>query len=97
MSVSLPGLQSLRQVLFLVSAPLFFITFAIPVQAKQLGASALEIGALFSLFTISLMILRPLVGFAIDKYGRKPFVVIAMAIYCVANIFYAFATDLSMM
>ncbi len=90
-------MTTLRQILFLVSAPLFFITFAIPVQAKQLGASALEIGALFSLFTISLMILRPLVGFALDHYGRKPFVVAAMAIYCVANIFYAFATDLTAM
>jgi MFS transporter, DHA1 family, multidrug resistance protein len=97
MSASLPGLQTLRQILFLVSAPLFFITFAIPVQAKQLGASAVEIGALFSLFTISLMILRPMVGFALDHWGRKPFVVVAMAIYCIANIFYAFATDLSAM
>ena len=97
MSASQPGLQSLRQILFLVSAPLFFISFAIPVQAKQLGASAVEIGALFSLFTISLMILRPMVGFALDHWGRKPFVVTAMAIYCIANIFYAFATDLSAM
>jgi MFS family permease len=91
------GLDSLRQILFLVSVPLFFINFAIPVQAKQLGANAIEIGALFSLFTVSLLVLRPLVGFALDHFGRKPFVVVAMAVYCLANSFYAFAADVDAM
>ncbi len=91
------SMGTLRQILFLVSAPLFFINFAIPVQAKQLGASAVEIGALFSLFTVSLLILRPLVGIALDRYGRKPFVVLALAVYGIANLLFAFATDVNAM
>mgnify|MGYP001181624348 CR=1 FL=1 len=91
------GLSALRQVLFLVSVPIFFVSFAIPVQAKQLGASAVEIGALFSLFTISLIVLRPLVGSALDRFGRKPFVVVSMAVYCMANMFFAFAEDVNAM
>ncbi len=75
--------------------PLFFITFAIPVQAKQLGGTAVEIGALFSLFTVSLLLLRPIVGLSLDRFGRKPFVVVALGIYAIANVTYAFAADIS--
>ena len=91
------GLEILRRLLLLVSAPLFFVNFSIPVQAKQLGANAIEIGALFSLFTFSLLILRPLVGIGLDRYGRRPFLVAALVVYSLSNLFYGFAADVSLM
>tara|TARA_E500000331_G_scaffold318617_1_gene330780 strand:- start:5831 stop:6991 length:1161 start_codon:yes stop_codon:yes gene_type:complete len=86
-----------RRGLFLVSLPIFFINFALPVQAKQLGASALEIGFLFSLFTFSLLILRPLVGFGLNRFGRKPFFLAAMLSYTGAHAFFATADTISWM
>jgi MFS family permease len=90
-------LISFRRALFCVSAPLFFINFSIPVQAKRLGASAIEIGALFSLLTFCLLLLRPLVGVGLDKFGRRPFLLAALIMYVVSNLAYAVAGDIGAM
>ena len=88
------GLAALRNCLFWVSAPLFFITFALPVRSKELGASALEVGGLFSLFTLSLLIFRPIIGFALDRYGRRKFLLLSVVLYLIAYIGYGFAEQL---
>jgi hypothetical protein len=51
-------LDSVRKSLFWISAPIFFINFVLPVKSKALGANAMEIGGLFSLFTLSLLLFR---------------------------------------
>ncbi|MBD3649096.1 MAG: MFS transporter, partial [Pseudomonadales bacterium] len=91
------NLDILRRGIFLVSLSLFFINFALPVQAKGLGANAVEIGALFSLFTLCLLVLRPLIGYGLDRFGRRPFFLVAMLAYVVANALYALAGDLPAM
>jgi MFS family permease len=78
----------------LISFPNVFLTFSLPIVAKNMGASAVEIGALFSLFTISLMVLRPLVGMGLDRYGRRPFFIAALAIYGVTNLIFALSDNL---
>lgn len=83
-SVHLSTLRVLRRGLFYAAFPLFFLNFVITVQARDLGASAVEIGGLFTLFTISILLLRPFVGIGLDRYGRRPFVLAALAFYAVA-------------
>ena len=78
------NLKPLRRGLFLVSLPIFFINFSLPVQAKQLGGNAVEIGALFGLFSLALLLLRPLVGYGLDRIGRKLFFAGAMCFYAMA-------------
>jgi MFS family permease len=87
----------LRRGLFYVSLPLFFLNFALPVQAKQMGASALEIGGLFSLFTVSVLLLRPVVGYGLDRFGRRWFIVGAAAFYVFANALFAYADSIVFM
>ena len=91
------GLAALRNCLFWVSAPLFFITFALPVRSKELGASALEVGGLFSLFTLSVLIFRPFIGYALDQFGRRKFLLLSVVLYFIAHIGYSFAEQLSAM
>ncbi|NOX95309.1 MAG: MFS transporter [Alphaproteobacteria bacterium] len=83
------ALAPLRRSLFLISAPVVFITFALPLRAEVLGASAFEIGILYALFTISVFIVRPLVGIGLDKIGRRPFFIAATIFYLGANILYS--------
>ncbi len=91
------SLQALRGSLFFVSLPIFFINFVLPVKSKELGASAFEIGGLFSLFTFSLVLLRPIVGLWIDRVGRKVFFLMALLLYTLAYLGYAFSVDLTAM
>ncbi len=91
------GLAVVRRGLFLVSAPLFFINFALPVQSKAIGASALEIGGLFSLFSLSLLLMRPVIGFGIDRFGRRVFFLSALLLYVGAYTGYSFALDIETM
>lgn len=81
-------LEALRRSLFWVSAPIFFINFALPVKSKELGATAFEVGGLFSLFTFALLVFRPLIGSALDRIGRRQFLIVSLVLYVVAYIGY---------
>ena len=89
------ALRSLRRSLFLVSTPMVFILFALPLRAEDLGASAFEIGILYSLFTMSVFFVRPLTGIGLDAFGRRPFFIAAMVFYLAANIFYALSSTVT--
>ena len=84
-----PPLKALKRSLFLISFPIVFITFALPLHAEDIGASGLQIGLLFASFTISALIVRPLAGIGVDKFGRRPFLIAAMTFYLIANSLYA--------
>ena len=84
-------LNTLRRGLFLISMPMVFITFALPLRAEELGASGFEIGLLYSVFTASVFVIRPLVGFGLDQFGRRGFFILALVFYCAANALYVFS------
>ncbi len=79
----------LHRPLFLVSLPLVFLSFALPIFAKSAGATALEIGGLFSAFTFVVLIVRPLVGLGLDRYGRKKFIIGAFIVYGATNLIFS--------
>ncbi|MCL6431698.1 MAG: MFS transporter [Anaerolineae bacterium] len=80
------------------SASFGMLFFLLPVYAKRLGASALEIGGLFSVFGLVLLLVRPLVGWALDRYPRKGFLLAAFACYAMGmGLFAAAGSSLTLL
>jgi DHA1 family multidrug resistance protein-like MFS transporter len=71
----------LRQAIFAVALPLGMLGFALPVYGREMGADAVQIGLFFSVFSLAVVLLRPLVGTGLDRYGRRPFVLAGIAGY----------------
>ena len=84
-------LKNLWQAIFWVSFPFGILTFVLPIYGKQLGASALEIGGFFSAMSVVPVIVRPLLGRALDRWGRRPFLLLGFFGYLVAMVFFAAA------
>ncbi|MEZ5893900.1 MAG: MFS transporter [Parvularculaceae bacterium] len=83
------AIRNLRRSLFLIASPVVYLNFALPLHAEDLGASAVEVGGLYSLLTASVFIVRPIAGFGLDRIGRRPFFLAAALFYFAANIAYA--------
>lgn len=80
--------------LLLGSFSFIFLMFGLPIAGKIMGASALAIGGLYSVFTVTVMVLRPVVGWAVDRFGRKRFLVGALMGYAIAMGLFAFAKSI---
>jgi MFS family permease len=76
--------------LFFVSWPFFILYLLLPVYGKEIGASAVEIGLFFSAFSLMMVLMRPLLGWGLDRFGRRPFVVIGLAGYALTWAGFAF-------
>jgi DHA1 family multidrug resistance protein-like MFS transporter len=84
--------KRLWQSVYWISYPFGVISFVLPIYGKELGASALEIGGFFSAFSVIPVIVRPFLGRALDRWGRKPFLLVGLfgyllsiAMFCFAN------------
>jgi MFS family permease len=84
------ALNAVRRSVLLVSLPFFILALVLPVQGKQLGASVLEIGLFFSAFSLMTVLLRPVVGWGLDRVGRRPFFLIGVAGYALTMVGFAF-------
>ncbi len=90
-------LSALWRAVFLVSFPFGILAFVLPIYGRELGASALEVGAFFSAFSIVPVVVRPLLGRALDRWGRRPFLLAGLAGYLAAVLAFAFATSVWML
>jgi MFS family permease len=81
--------------ILLCSLPLYILSFLLPIYAQRLGASAADIGGLFFLFAMVIVLIRPLVGVAMDRFGRKRFFLLGLLCYVVAMGVFATATDIA--
>ncbi len=87
-------IDPLKTPIFLSFLPFSFIAFVLPIYGKAMGANAMAVGGLFSIVTASTLILRPFLGRALDRYGRKMFFLTALLLNTVAFIFFIFADTL---
>jgi MFS family permease len=81
----------------LCSLPLFILAFLLPIYAQELGASAADIGGLFAVFSLVMIVVRPLVGIAMDRYGRRYFFLLGLGAYILAMAVFSLADTLTML
>ncbi len=89
-AVSEAVLRTLRQSIWWISLPFFILSLLLPLYGRDIGASVVEIGLFFSAFSLMTVLLRPLVGRGIDRYGRKPFYLLGIGSYTLTWIAFAF-------
>lgn len=70
------------------------LMFLLPIYAHRLESTALQIGGLYSAFSITTLVARPLVGWGLDRYGRKMFLVAAILGYAAALSVFSVASSL---
>jgi len=83
-------LATLQRSVFLLSWPFFILYLLLPVYGKEIGASTVEIGLFFSAFSLMTVLMRPLIGWAVDRFGRRPFLLIGLGGYAATWASFAF-------
>ena len=78
-------MKELRRAIYFISFPMAFIGFIFPIYASSLGANVMEIGYLYSIFSVISVVIRPMVGNLIDKRGRKIGIIIGILSYVIVN------------
>jgi len=68
----------LKLPLLLGSLPLTMLPFLLPLYAKQLGATALGIGGLFAVAQGMMVLCRPVIGWGVDRWGRRGFCLVGL-------------------
>ena len=86
-------LSALRRSLFFVSLPLGILMFALPIYGKRIGADAIQIGLFFSVFSLMTVILRPIVGVALDRFGRRHFLILGFLGYAATMLIIALSVQ----
>jgi MFS family permease len=72
----------------------FLVLALLPFYAQELGASALEVGALVAAFAVAQTLSAPLWGHASDRIGRRPVILLGLAVSMAGFLAFAFATSL---
>jgi len=80
---------------FFGSVSFVFLNFLLPIYTRQLGADAVAIGGMYTAFIFSMLVFRPIVGWALDRYGRRWFFSAAFLFYALAMLVFSGAETLA--
>ncbi len=65
----------------------------LPLYARNLGASGVMLGLIFSAFSLSRGLVVPWLGGLSDRWGRKPFIITGMAGYGISSLLFLYASS----
>ena len=82
---------------FLASLPFAVLAFALPIYGKMLGASALQVGVLFSAVSFAPVLVRPFLGRMVDRWGRRPFILAGLVSYAASMALLATAASVELL
>jgi MFS family permease len=91
-----PGsrLATLMVAAFVDTLGAFLVLALLPFYAQELGASALDVGALVAAFSVAQTASAPLWGRASDRLGRRPVILLGLVVSLLGYIAFAFADSL---
>jgi len=69
----------------------------LPLYANTFAASALQLGLVFTAFSVSRALLGPFIGRWSDRIGRRPLILGGLSLYALVSVLYASATSLWML
>lgn len=73
----------------------FFLLLAtLPMYARTVGVAESRIGLLTGAFPLAAMVLRPIAGWAGDRYGRRPLMVLGALVFATAPLLYGVSLTL---
>ena len=79
---------------FLGSTAFVFLNFGLPVRADDLGIDAVGIGGMYAVFTGTMLLVRPVVGYSLDRFGRRWFFSGAFIFYAAAMFVFSTSSGL---
>jgi len=92
---SASSLRKLRLGVFLASLPFGMLLFGLPLIARELGASTVAIGGLLAVYALLVVVVQPIVGYGLDRFGRRPFLITGLLGYAVSNAIFGLASDVT--
>jgi MFS family permease len=88
------ALRAMRRALSLSSFPIGVLTLGIPFYgAGPLNLDPVQIGVLISIYALMMLIMRPIVGPAMDRYGRRRFFLAGLGLQIFSNVFFAIGSS----
>jgi len=86
-----PTLVAISAEGFLTRLGFGMIGFALPLYALHLGMSLSEVGVLYALNGVCVIAVKPLMGWAADRFGARRTLIFAVAMRCVVGVAFVFA------
>ena len=86
------SLHKLRLSVLLASLPFGMLMFGLPLIAREISASALAIGKLLSIYSLIVVAVQPIVGYGLDRFGRRPFLIVGLLGYAFSNAVFGLIT-----
>jgi MFS transporter, DHA1 family, tetracycline resistance protein len=69
----------------------------LPFWAERLGANALDVGLIITIYALAQLLFTPVLGALSDRYGRKPVIVVSLLIEALSLVVTALAGSLPML
>ncbi len=89
------SLRRLRLSVLLASLPFGMLQLGLPLVAREMGASALVIGGLFSVSALILVAVQPIVGLGLDRFGRRSFLIVGLLGYACSNAIFGLSSGIA--
>ena len=74
-----------------LSTGFYMLLPTVPLYVKQLGGNEAQVGLVVGIFTLAAVICRPIVGGLLDRYGRRPFLLLGLIFFVISMYLYEWA------
>ncbi|GGE64149.1 MFS transporter [Priestia taiwanensis] len=79
---------------FLLFSSFYLLMPTLPIFVMELGGSESQVGLIVGIFTLSAVILRPIIGGLVDKYGRRVFMLSGLVLFAITMYTYDWITSI---